>query len=142
MTKHTTKARRKKTSASKSRQHAMQDRGFYFGFIMIGGFIVLLSIPLTGGDYWRHTALFCFLLLVILINLAAWKAYAGGKLLSWQAALARIPLRAVGYGSKGGKPVEAAHDKPDAKLAIWLCLVISLVLLGGLAVLLIPGLWP
>lgn len=142
MSKTASNHKRKTSKASRAINQVAPDRTVYAGFIMIGVFIVLLSVPLTQGAFWRHTALLYLGLIAIFINRAAWRAYAGRRQLAWQASLARIPLRCVGYGVKGGKPIEAAHDKPEVRWIVLISIVFSIVILAGLTVLFIPGLRP
>jgi hypothetical protein len=73
-----------------------------------------------------------------LTNAAAIAVYRGRSLPPWRQALARLPLRFAGYGTKGGKPVEAAHDQPIAKTVIIASLVITVVLLVVLALFIVP----
>ena len=71
-------------------------------------------------------------------NTAAISVYRGGTLPPWRQALARLPLRCAGYGTKGGKPVEAAHDAPGAKKMIIASVVFSIIALLVLAYVLVP----
>lgn len=142
MSKTTPKHKRKTSRVSDARTQVAPDRAVYTGFIMIGVFIILLSVPLTQGALWRHAVLLYLGLMAIFINRAAWRAYAGRRQFAWQASLARIPLRCVGYGVKGGKPIEAAHGKPEVRRIVLISIVFSIVLLAGLTVLFIPGIMP
>jgi hypothetical protein len=59
---------------------------------------------------------------------------------NWQRALARLPLRFAGFGTKGGKPLEGAHNASQARSMIIVSIIVSLAIIVGLAFLLIPGL--
>jgi len=135
----TSKSRRKKAGPAPGPNVAAHDRAVYTGLLMIGVFVVLLAVPLTEGALWRHTLIGYLLLMAIMINGFAWRACRGGKLARWQAALARIPLRWAGFGAKGGKPLETAHGRREARTALLLSIAASVVLLGILTVILIPG---
>jgi hypothetical protein len=126
-----------KTAASKKRKDSRPaaarsaDKAIYAGFIMIGVFLTLLSFPLFDGQ-WRWPMLGYIALVALLINLHTFRAYLGRELAGWQKALARLPMRCVGYGTRGGKPLEAAHGQPDAKRMMLMTLVFSLVLIAAL----------
>lgn len=142
MSKSSSKHKRRTSKASRTRRQVAPDRAVYTGFIMIGVFILLLSVPLTQGVLWRHATLIYLGLMAILINRAAWKAYTGRRQFAWQASLARIPLRCVGYGTKGGRPIEAAHGKPVVRRIVLISILVSIVIIAGLTVLFIPGIRP
>ncbi|MHC5027045.1 MAG: hypothetical protein ACYTGR_09845 [Planctomycetota bacterium] len=115
------------------------DSAIYIGFAMTGIVIAFLAALLTGGRYWREIVLGYVLALAWLVNLYGWRAYFGQELSGWQQAFARIPLRAAGYGTRGGKPLEAAHGRPPAKRALLATSIVSLVVLALLATVLAPG---
>jgi hypothetical protein len=75
-----------------------------------------------------------------LINLYAFQVYRGKRLENWQQSLARIPLRFVGYGAKGGKPLEAAHHHQETKNALLMSIVISAAIVVLASFLLLPDL--
>ena len=93
----------------------MSDRAVYWGIIIIGLFVVLLGWMLSEAEYWRQTAIGYIALVVLNINFAGWDLYRNRKLSHWKQSLAKIPLRSLGYGSKDGKPLEAAHGQPAVK---------------------------
>ncbi len=130
---------KRKTSSPLSSAPRARDGEVYFGFLMIGTFIVLLSVPLTSGELWRHILIGYLGALAMLVNLYAYRAYAGRKLLPWQQSLARLPLRWAGYGRKGSRPIEAAHDKREVLTAIMVSVIVCIVLLFGLTAWLAPG---
>jgi len=112
------------------------DRVIYGGLILIGLFATVLATLLT--EHWREPLLFYLAIIAYLMCAATWAIYRGRHLPNWQQALARIPLRTVGYGTKNGKPLEAAHDQPAVKKAWLASLMISLGILAGLVFLLNP----
>ncbi len=118
------------------------DRAIYIGLTMIGAFIVLLAVPLTGGKHWQEVAVGYVAAMAWLVNLYAIRACLGGHLANWQAALARLPLRCAGYGRKGGKPLEAAPGHAAARNAIIASIVFSIVVVVALAWWLVPELRP
>ena len=118
----------------------MTDRAIYLGFAIVGLFIVVLSWLFTDGRYWNVVALGYVAAVAYLIHFYTFQAYRGRHLDNWQQALARVPLRFVGYGTKGGRPLEAAHDHAETKKALGLSVAVSLALLVVLSLFLIPGL--
>ena len=130
---HKRKSSRRASSASET-----SDRAVYIGFTMLGTFVVLLSVPLTGGELWRHILIGYLGALAMLINLYAFRAYSGHKLFPWQQSLACMPLRWAGYGRKGGRPIEAAHDKREVLTAIMVSVIVCIILLFGLTTWLVP----
>jgi hypothetical protein len=59
--------------------------------------------------------------------------YFGGRLLPWQQSLARLSLRWAGFGTKGGRPLAAAHGSRPAKIMLLLTMVTSVVVIAFLA---------
>lgn len=115
------------------------DPAVYSAFILVGAFIVFLVYLVDLAITWQAAALGYCMALAFLINLYAASAYRGKHLDGWQKSLARIPLRFAGYGRRGGKPIEAAHDSPRVKAAVFVSVAVSVVMLLALSVLLIPG---
>jgi hypothetical protein len=120
-------------------RHA-SDATIYAGLGLIGLFVLALSIPLFQG-HWRETLVAYLAVIAAMIQLYAWRAYASRPLAHWQKALARVPLRFVGYGGRDGRPIEAAHGHAEARRAIMVCGVVSLLIIAGLAFAL-TFLWP
>ena len=56
----------------------------------------------------------------------------------WRQALARLPLRVVGYGRRGGKPLEAARGHVEAKTMLLVSIATSVVIILAATYLLIP----
>lgn len=134
---------RRKSGAVKTRRAELAptrtaDRTIYIGLLVIGGFAVLLAFLLT--ENWRAPTLAYVAFLAALINLFAIMAYRGKSMANWQQALARLPLRFVGYGSREGKPLDAAHGHAPVRRAILVSLLVSVVVLVGLSLILFPGL--
>jgi hypothetical protein len=135
--------RKKKRNAhvrTKPAPRPMSDRGVYLGLTIVGLFAVLLASLFFGVEYWGVVALGYIAAVAYLINFYTFQVYRGKHLDNWQQSLARIPLSFVGYGTKGGKPLEAAHDHDETKKALGLSVVVSLALLVILSFLMIPGL--
>ncbi|MCH8343616.1 MAG: hypothetical protein IH983_06485 [Planctomycetes bacterium] len=64
-------------------------------------------------------------------------AYQGRRLAGWQQSLARLPLRWAGYGTKEGRPLEAARGSPRAKIVLLLSIATSILIIVLLTWLLI-----
>ena len=128
---------KRKKSQPKIKERRASDRSIYFGLTLIGIFVVLLAIPLTGGQLWQELLVGYLLAIAWLVNLYTFRAWRGQALGTFQAALARLPLRCVGYGTKGGKPVEAAAKQDNAKLMLMVSIAASIVIIAVASVLLI-----
>ncbi len=124
--------RKKRTVKQTIPVQTIRDRTIYIGLLAIGGFIILLAGLLTEGRYWKEFALAYALVMVWLINYYTLRVYFGKHMANWKLALARIPLHFVGYGTKEGKPVDAAHGRPDARRMVIISIVVSLVIVAGL----------
>jgi len=141
MSKTSAKSQRKKKSPGRKPTGPItSDLSIYIGLLMIGGAIVLAALLLTEGQNWREVALGYLVLMAFFINLYALGAYRGKRLANWQQALARLPMRFAGYGTKRGKPLAAAHNAAAARKAIAISIIVSVIILIGLAFLLIPPL--
>lgn len=138
----TASRQRKKGGGSTRTQARARDRTIYLGLLIIGAAIVAAAFLLDTErvGFARYATLAYLAAMAWLTNLYAIRALRGRPLARWQQALARLPLRCVGYGSRGGKPLEAAHDSPAAKKMIGLSILCSVVLLALLAVALLPDL--
>lgn len=142
MTKAAQRSRRRQKAGQhldRSPRPRISDATLFLGFAIIGAFAVLV-LSLATGVEWPQIALGYVAAIAILINLYAFRAYRGGRLEGWQQALARVPLRFVGYGSRGGKPLEAAHDHPETRKALIVSVVVSGIVLVILALIAIPEL--
>jgi hypothetical protein len=131
-------SRQRKSTKSRP-DSARADRGIYIGFLIIGLAVVGAAFLLTTGSRWREVALGYLIAMAWLVNLYAISAYLGKPLAHWQAALARLPMRCVGYGTRHGKPLEACHGQQNAKMIIFVSVAFSVVVLVGLSFLLIPA---
>jgi hypothetical protein len=132
--------RKKKAPARRPTGSTTSDLSIYIGLLIIGGAVVIGAYLLTTGGHWREVALAYLVLMAFLVNLYAFGAYQGKRLANWQQALARLPLRWVGYGTKRGKPLTAAHDAPAARKMLIVSIIVSVLILIVLAFLLIPPL--
>lgn len=137
------KRHRHKAKAARPTSRRARDRTIYLGLVIIGAAVVVLGFLLEGG--WRtftgSLAVGYLALMAWLTNHSAYRAYRGQPMANWKQALARLPMRCVGFGAKGGKPLEAAHGAASAQRMIVISAVFSVLALAGLALLLIPDLW-
>lgn len=108
----------------------MSDRAVYLGMLIVGFFFVMLGW-LFAPEYWGLFALGYLALMAYLINFSVLDVYRGKHLANWRQSLARIPLRTVGYGTKEGRPLDAAHDHPETFRALTWSLIISLIVLAA-----------
>jgi hypothetical protein len=130
---HKTGARKQPARATARRSRA-SDGGVYIGLIMIGAFgIWLWTIVAPGPEAWKHGLLVYVILVLALINLYTWRVYFGARLANWQQSLARLSLRWVGYGTRGGRPLAAAHGSRRAGIMLVLTMATSVVIIAALA---------
>jgi hypothetical protein len=143
MTRAPDRSRKKKRIAGPRKPPAvkpMTDRAVYLGIGIVGFFIVMLVFLFTDGEYWRPVALGYLIAVAYLINYYVFQVYRGKHIEHWQQSLARVPLRPVGYGTKGGKPLEAAHHHQETKKALLVSIAVSAAIVVLASFLLIPGL--
>lgn len=139
MTSHT----KRNTNRRKAKSHAPakksgSDAAVYLGLAMIGAFAVLLAWFLFQHLMdWTHVLVGYLIAMAVLTNLYAWQAFLGRKLANWQQAMARVPMRIAGYGTRGGKPISAARGQPDAKMTLMLFGAGCVVLIAVVSMLLI-----
>ena len=107
----------------------------YIAFVLGGAFAMLLWW-IADQDSWKSGLIGYVIALAFLVNLHGWRAYLGRHLSGWQQALARLPLRCVGYGTKGGRPIEAAHGAPSVQMILFVSLAASAVIILLLSLLL------
>ncbi len=117
------------------------DGGVYIGLVMIGVFgIGLFSILSSeNADAWKQGVLGYVIAVAFLVNLYTWRVCAGKTLAGWQQSLARLPLRCAGFGTRGGKPLAAAHGSDRAKMMLFVSIATSAVVIVGLTLWLIPS---
>ncbi|MCI0363544.1 MAG: hypothetical protein L0Y44_06925 [Phycisphaerales bacterium] len=116
------------------------DRAIYLGFLIVGIFVVILAWLFTSDsriEYWRHVAVGYLIAVAYLINFYTLRTYQAKHLENWKQALARIPLRFAGYGTKDGKPLDAAHGHREALMALLISIAVSIALLGLISFLLL-----
>ena len=113
------------------------DRTVYFMAMLIGGFGVIIACLITNERYLLHWAFGYIALLLYTINLEGWMVYRGKSRSDWRRVLAKLPLMPVGYGTKGGKPLEAAHGQPAVRKALIIFGLISLVVTAAMVYLLV-----
>lgn len=100
------------------------DASIYVGIVLIGMFFVVLAGLVAGGSWWEFFLIYV-VVLAWMVNLFTFLAYQGVAMANWKQALARLPLRFAGYGTKAGKPLEAAHGRPGARTAMITCMIVS-----------------
>lgn len=131
--------RRKKSHAAANQRIAQQrahDRGIYAVIIMVGLFGLLLWW-LAAYETFPHAVIGYVAAVLGFINWAAFKAFLGKPLANWEKALARLPLQFANYGTKKGKPLEAAQGQENARMVLMTSLSISIIIMVGLTLLLL-----
>lgn len=113
----------------------MTDRAVYLGVGILGFFFVMLAW--LAFDRWREPLLLYVAGVLYIVCVSVFQIYRGRHPAGWQQAMARIPLRFAGYGRKDGKPLEAAHHHRETRTVLLVCVVASVVILAGLALLLL-----
>ncbi len=116
------------------RPSANLDGGVYIGILMIGAFGIWL-FTIASGD-WKQGLLGYVIAVGFLVNFSAWQVCAGKAIVGWKQSLARLPLRCVGYGTRGGKPLAAAHGSDRAKMMLFVSIATSFVAVLALTLLL------
>jgi hypothetical protein len=133
-------ARHERKVHSKTRHKPPQvtsDRAIYAGVILIGFFFTAI-VWLLMDAHWREPVILYVAGVAYFIVLAAFAIYRGKHIPNWQQAMAKIPLRFVGYGTKNGKPLEAAHGQDNTRNAVLVSMIVALVVVGGLVAILRP----
>ena len=114
------------------------DGGVCIGILMIGAFGIWLYVIISDGtDAWKHGLIGYAIAVGFLVNFYAWQVCAGRTIAGWKQSLARLPLRCVGYGTRGGKPLSAAHGSDRAKMMLFVSIATTFALVAGLTMLLI-----
>lgn len=130
-------ARKGSSRAQAARRPATPDGAVYIVVTMIGVFgIWLWAILVPEADSWKHGLLGYVIAILALINLYSWRVYLGRHVLGWQQSLARLVLRWAGYGTRSGRPLEAAHGSQRARMMLLVGLSASALVIAGLTVLL------
>jgi FlaA1/EpsC-like NDP-sugar epimerase len=127
-----------RSASTASPRYVARDRTIYIGIVAITLFAMFLIALLIGPEQWPVTALAAVIVLSWLVNWHAFLAVRGTHMAHWKQALARLPLRCAGYGSKGGRPLDAAHNEPQAMKMVIISTVTSVVIIAVLAVLIVP----
>ena len=131
MSKSHARASARRSARASGRRPPPPDGAVYIGLAMIGGFGIVLWY-LVSKETWRHGLLGYFIAIAFLINLYTWRACSGASLLSWQQSLARLPLRFGGFGTKGGRPLEAAKGSDRAKVILLASVLTSVVIIAAI----------
>jgi hypothetical protein len=140
MSKHPPRKTRRPADQARARaaRRPTSDRSIYLGLLIIGAGVVIVAWLLTHGAWWHPVALAYLAALALLMNLYAFNAYRGRPMANWKKALARLPLRFVGYGTRHGKPLSAAHNSARAKKATLVSVAVSVIVLALLVVAFYP----
>ena len=131
MSKSHARASARRSARVSGRRPPPPDGAVYIGLAMIGVFGIGLW-HLVSQETSKHGLLGYFIAIVFLINLYAWRACSGKSLLSWQQSLARLPLRFGGFGTKGGRPLEAAKGSDRAKIILLASVLASVVIIAAI----------
>ncbi len=131
---HHQKARK---GSRRPRRVGPPDGAVYIGLFMIGVFAIGLWW-IIAPDSWKEALIGYVLAMAILVNLYTWRVCTGKRVAPWQQSLARLPLRWVGYGTRGGKPLDAAHGSDRARMMLFVSIATSAVGIALLTWWLIP----
>lgn len=127
---------RKAAKGPAAARRRLPDGAVYIGILMIGVFALALWY-IVSEETVRHGLVGYVIAVAILVNLYTWRACTGRSLAAWQRSLARLPLRFAGYGSRGGKPLEAAKGSPRARMMLFMTIACSAIVIVGATLLLI-----
>jgi hypothetical protein len=120
---------RKHTARAPAPRAGAPDGAVYIGVVMIAAFAIWMWTIVAN----EPALLVCAVIVLALVNLYTWRVYFGARLAPWKQSLARLTLRWVGYGTRKGRPLEAAHGSRPAKIMLILTLVTSVVVIVALA---------
>jgi hypothetical protein len=111
------------------------DGAVYIALLLIGGFAVWLWSIVDGDDdnAWKHATLVYVAAVLVFVNFCTWQVYFGKRIAAWKQSLARLSLRWAGYGTRRGRPLEAAHGSRAASMLLILSMATSVVLVVVLA---------
>jgi hypothetical protein len=129
MTKAGAKTNLKQSAARRHAEERSNDRAVYITIMMVGLFI--LGIAFLATDDWPWWIVGMLAAVLAMINYFGWKTVFGHKLAAWQRSLAKVPLRFVGFGTRSGKPLDAAKGEDAAKMALYVMAAMSVILLLG-----------
>lgn len=129
MSKAGTKQNLKQSAAKRHAQERSNDKAVYITIIMVGLF--LLGIGFLATEHWPWWIVGMIGAVLAMINYFAWRIVIGHKLQQWQRSLAKVPLRFVGYGIRGGKPLDAAKGEDPAKMALYVTAALSVLIVLG-----------
>src|SRR5262249_10651186 len=114
---------------------AVPDGAVYIGLLMIGAFGIYVWQTFFGAteDAWKQALVGYAVAMAALVNFAVLRVYLGSALPPWMQSLARLPLRFLGYGTRGGRPFEAAHGDKRVGGMLAFTLIASAAVVAGLA---------
>jgi len=134
MSKTAVRRQRKKPAHAKPKKPAaprpMTDRAVYIGLALIGAFSVALGWLLTDGLYWRELILLWLVIVAWLTIAGVAQIYRGRHIPPWQQSLARLSLRPVGFGTKEGKPLDAAHGHAPVRTALVWTIILAVIVIA------------
>lgn len=136
MSKHPRKKKSQSAAVQRSAQQQANDRGIYGVIIMVGLFGLGLWW-LASDETFPHAVLGYIVAVLGIVNWCAFKAWRGMELAGWQKSLARLPMRFAGYGTRTGKPIEAAHDQDNARSALLISVSLAIVIIVAASLLLL-----
>ena len=137
MSKHGAHHGRKHTKRVVPKPVALSDKAVWTAIGMVGVFVIALWY-LVSRETWRHGVVGYLIAVAFLVNYYAWRVSTGHQLLAWQQPLARLPLRWVGYGTKGGKPLDAARGSAGARTMVIVSIALSMALIVVATWVLVP----
>lgn len=129
MSKTSSKSHPKKRAPSNTAKRSVIPDGGIYTFIVGVGAIGMVFWWATSRDDWQYGLVGYLIVIAVLVNLNAWKACQGQHLSSWQQSLARLPLRCAGYGTKTGRPIEAAKSHQGAKTMVLISMAFSVAVI-------------
>jgi hypothetical protein len=129
------KSHHKGGSRKPATRRGAPDGAVYIALVMIGVFAVWLWSIVSGDDdkAWKHATLVYVIIVLVLVNLCTWQVYFGKRIANWKQSLARLAYRWAGYGTRHGKPLEAAHGSRPAAIMLLLTMATSVVVVVVLA---------
>ena len=137
MSKHSARHARKQVKRVLPKAVVLSDKAVWIAIGMVGLFVIALWY-LVSRETWRHGVVGYLIAVAFLVNFYAWRVSTGHHLLAWQQPLARLPLRWVGYGTKGGKPLDAARGSAGARTMVVVSIAFSTVLIVVATWVLVP----
>lgn len=108
------------------------DGAIWFSVFFIAGFAMGFGFLLGGRSAGLIAAAAWALVVLFHLVMSVFAVYRGRSIPGWKRSLASLPLRFVGFGRSGGRPVEAARGDARARTAAVACTLVSLAMATGL----------